>query len=245
MTGSNSSADTFLPQIEEKLLAYNETEQAMEEIDKTKGPHCGDRLRHAIECGKLLMLAKESCKSETLVWKTWLQDHFGSRLGYSTAELWIKLGDNEEFLLDQMKLVANKRMSVRQACELIPKSKEGLKRSAAAKVRAEKNKTDRAAAEKAKVIEEVKGKLSTEDRVGDLALDEILLAKGEVDVGEVFMALKSCLNADQLLDLSTRLNSYVNEEADKAEAKPDEAEDTNAAYEKANEALAQARARRV
>ena len=86
-----TSADSFLPQIEEQLKVLSEIEEKSEDIEKTKGPLCSERLEHAITCGHLLAKAKESVQEEKGKkgqWKPWLVGRFGNRLPLPTAGGW-------------------------------------------------------------------------------------------------------------------------------------------------------------
>src|SRR5262249_31083767 len=150
-------------------------------------------------CGELLILAKESVQAERGAkgqWKPWLEGRFSSRLPVSTAELHIKLAKNKDFLFGKMQLVSDRRMSLRQAVRLIPLTLDGEKRRAAAQERAAKREEAKEAADR----KEVADSLSNEERVGHLAVDEMLLvAKSNrgVDVVEIFMALTTTLTKDQ------------------------------------------------
>jgi hypothetical protein len=57
---NQSSAESFVPQIEEQLLALSQIKEKTESINQSKGPLCSEALEHAIACGKFLKLAKES-----------------------------------------------------------------------------------------------------------------------------------------------------------------------------------------
>jgi hypothetical protein len=164
-----------------------------------------------------LKLAKESVQEERGKkghWRPWLEGRFTNRLPLSTAELYIRLADHEEFLFGKMQQVSDRRMSLRAAMKLIPLTPDGLKRQAAAQERAAKKKeTEKAAARVATVAD-----LSTEERVGDLAVDEFLLARGDVDVVEIVMGLTTTLDRDQLIALVDRLNEWLEENKPEAEA---------------------------
>jgi hypothetical protein len=216
---NQSSADSFVGQINEHLLAIEETEKAKGELEKGKGQYCADALTHAIESGKLLILAKESVEAERGKkgnWGPWLQGRFGARLPLSTAGLYMKLAEGEEHLFGKMQEISDKRMSIRSAMKLIPLTAAGEKKRAKAQAKAAEKK----AREEATARRDVVAGLSTEERVADLDLDEFLLAKGDVEVESIFLALTSTLDDDQLTDLKDRLVSHLDAKVEEPASEP-------------------------
>src|SRR5262249_27725134 len=122
-------------------------------------------------------------------------------------------------LFEHKQRVATEKMSLRQAANLIPKDEKGLKQSATAAEKAAKRKAEKEADARRVVVAD----LSTEERIGDLAIDEFLTAKGDLDVEELVMALTTRLDKDQLLDLTTRLRSHI-DKLDEEEKAAEEAE---------------------
>jgi hypothetical protein len=234
---NQSFADSFVDQINEELAALAKIEEQVESIDQTKGPLCSDALRHAIASGRLLISAKESVEAERGKkgqWRPWLEGRFGTRLPVSTAGLHMKLAEAEELLFDKMQEVSDKRMSLRQALKLIPLTEAGLKKRATAQAKAAKRKEEQEAAARQAVAAD----LSTEERIEGVEVDEfftILAEKGDLEIDNIFMALKSTLDKDQLLDLATRLQSHL-----------DALDEEEAAEEKAKEEASRAeRQRRI
>src|SRR5262249_61789296 len=123
---TNDKALSLVPQILGELKKIKEAEDG-------HGLLCVDELEHAIECGKLLNLAKETVTADVVEgkkakWSPWLQTHIG--MPQTTASLYMRLAKNEELLFEHKQRVATERLSIRQASQLIPKDEKAKKQSA-------------------------------------------------------------------------------------------------------------------
>jgi hypothetical protein len=195
---SNSSADTFISQIRDEM-------RAIEEVQQGKGQLCVDALERAFKCGQLLLAAQESVKAEKRKWLPWLEANIG--MPNSTANLYIRLAKHEDEVRVHILQIGDERMSLRQAAALIPKTPEGEKRAETAKAKAAAKKEEKEALAKARA----KASITPEEIVENLGVDEL------------FQVITTTLDADQLLDLSTRLNSYLDEQPEEEGETADEA----------------------
>jgi len=192
-----NTALSLVPQIQKELEAIKKTENA-------HGQLCAEALDHAIEAGKLLNTAKETVTSEVVngkkaKWLPWLQTYLG--MPQTTASLYMRLATNEEFLFGHKQRVATERLSIRQAAALLPKDEKAKKQAATA----EKKRAEKAAEKEAAAIKSARASVSPEEIVENL------------DVDEIFQVLTTTLNDDQLLELSNRLSSYLEEEEEETE----------------------------
>jgi hypothetical protein len=229
---------SLVPQIEVELKAIRDTELG-------HGLLCGDALDHAIVAGKLLHTAKETVTSDVVngkkgKWLPWLETNLG--IPQTTASLYMRLAEHKDLVLDYKERVIGERMSIRQAVALLPPSEKGQKQSATAAQKREQAKAAKAEQARKAIAETIR----PEEVVADVAVDEFLLMKGDdLDVEDIFNALKSALDQDQLLDLSTRLSTNVNEEADKAAEQEQEGEPVSAIQEQIKELKERNAVRRV
>jgi hypothetical protein len=182
-------------------------------------------LEHAIRCGELLTLAKETV---TKGWQQWLKDNFiryrpdnkcdstGNTLKefsipQTTASLYMRIYEYRDYVREVAeRKVANNALlhgtdvSVRMAEDWI-KTKRYNERSPAQKA-ADKARTDKAAAVRAKkAVQQGEVKSS----VAEYLQDELKTTLQNSAPDEVFSALKVAWTEDQITDLVKRCSEYL------------------------------------
>ena len=155
----------------------------------------GEALKHAIECGKYLNLAKENVLAAKGKWTKWREDHI-PEISQQTASLYMRLAENAEAVA--------KCISIRQADELLRALSSNSRSNASDKSDSAETESDEG-----------------EDEAGDAddTNNALLVRKGasldlattfkNTAVDEVYTALTQAWDADQLRDLVKRVNVYL------------------------------------
>jgi len=154
----------------------------------------GEALKHAIECGKYLNLAKENVLAAKGKWTKWREEHI-PEISQQTASLYMRLAENEEAVA--------KCISIRQADDALRASS---RTNTSGKSDSTETESDEADDE------------DEADDDGDTN-NALLVRKGaspdlatmfkNAAVDEVYTALTQAWDADQLHDLIKRVKSYL------------------------------------
>jgi hypothetical protein len=176
----------------------------------------GDALRHALECGKLLNLAKENVESITKPkrkWSTWREEHC-PEISQETSSVYMRLA---KALADDPK-VFDDATSIRDALTKIPR---GTRRQSGDGNSDSETSDDQNSS--SATNSETHGSPDLKALMENCGADEIGIALRDADKLEEVAAasiakltpdkvcevLKEAWTADQLRDLRSRLNTYL------------------------------------
>jgi hypothetical protein len=148
----------------------------------------GEALKHAIECGKALNLAKENVLTAKGKWTKWRGEHI-PEISQQTASLYMRLAENEEAIA--------KCTSIRQADELLRALSSNSRSNASDKLET----TDADADDDA---DETNNALLVRPGSPDLTAT---LHNTAVD--EVYTALTQAWEREHIRDLANRLLRYL------------------------------------
>jgi hypothetical protein len=150
----------------------------------------GEALKHAIECGKYLNLAKENVLAAKGKWTKWREDHI-PEISQQTASLYMRLAENEERVAE---------------CESIREADVELR-----KPRDSDGESDSTETESDEGEDEAGDADDTNNALlvrKGASLDLATTFKNTA-VDEVYTALTQAWDADQLRDLVKRVNVYL------------------------------------
>jgi hypothetical protein len=155
----------------------------------------GEALKHAIECGKALNLAKENVLAAKGKWTKWREEHI-PEISQQTASLYMRLAENEYRIAECT--------SIREADVVLRKPRD--------------DESDSDKTESDEVDDEA------ENEADDETNNTLLVRKGASPdlattfknsaVDEVYTALTQAWDREQLRDLIKRLMSYVSPPTD-------------------------------
>jgi hypothetical protein len=148
----------------------------------------GEALKHAIECGKALNLAKENVLAAKGKWTKWREEHI-PEISQQTASLYMRLAENQEAVAE---------------CASIRDADLVLRVARSVTSKPDFNKTDADEAGDDEADGETNNALLVRPGSSDLKA-----TFQNVAVDEVCAALTQAWDADQLRDLMTRVNAYL------------------------------------
>jgi hypothetical protein len=154
----------------------------------------GEALKHAIECGKALNLAKENVVATKGKWGKWREEHI-PEISQQTASLYMRLAENEESIAE---------------CTSIREADVVLRVSRDSKPESDSDETG----------DETEDDAADEDEDDDDQTNNALLKRELISANlmtifknvapdEVFIALKDVWEREQLVDLANQLTTYL------------------------------------
>src|SRR5262249_47626448 len=154
-------------------------------------------LPHAIKCGELLDLAKENVKAEKMKWGEWLKVNCPD-ISQETASLYMRLAEH--------KSKVSKAKSIREARDLLPKSKPRGREREPEISNGVTNSTDPAVVLQATDAGEIIANIADDtDKLEEVAKASIV----KLSPDKVCDVLTKSWSADQLHDLIKRVSAYL------------------------------------